>query len=701
MAQPGGGPPWMLAQTVSACIVLKNCILLARDAPQLSSQTAFKLGAASCLVFGPGTAALNMCVAAALASHPGPSEMVTVAKLAAVQIDSVVLLMTELLQPSSRPQAAAAFASSTAKPSALLPWLAALSAALPLVVAGLAQGEYHGQNFLLSLLLGQSTLVAPHLSAEFGDAFPLDYVLLFKSLLSENTWDKHAAAIAADPALQQAVVGVLLGCCLPDTARFVAAALAPAAGPQLARSAAHMLFGMGLALQHSSLAPIAQRQLQAGGAEDALEHAAAIVRALPTSRPSGESGPFWSSLVSSGASLLATLSTLISAQPATTAGNREAAEAASHAEAAFWHVARLLPRLAASLAALASDPLAHTSSPSGMASWLADLDVFCYNMRQLHAQAYALSVGQCNARQLTCWLDAVAACLRLAPCLAQLARLRQENRRDTAALLYSNLLDALSHDLPRQLCQLGQACGSQQLGSSSTAGLPPDEAATWGGLPAHLWALHTSLCHFVAALTSAAAPLHPPGERLSAESWRTLQWNLSALLVVTTDVHRLVERSPACDAVTFAADAPRQVQGLPGVLALVREGVHLLGSHASECETCGSNQQLTGLSVAAQAAGGFACCRRGVAAQLQAMCVGHVAALQAAAAAAGAAPGPAVVAVGSRLAVLEAATVTVATLPAAADAPLLALLEPGLDQMPEVRSPFAGCKFELEACRVC
>lgn len=426
------------------------------------------------------------------------------------------------------------------------------------MVAGLAQGEYHGQNFLLSLLLVQSTLVGPHLSAEFWDAFPLDYVLLFKSLLSETTWAGHAAAIAAKPALQQAVVGVLLGICLPDTARFVAAALAPAAGPQLARSAAHMLFGMGLALQHPSLAPIAQRQLQAGGAEAALEHAAAIVSALPTSRPSGESGPFWSSLVSSGASLLATLSTLISAQPAATLANREAAEAASHAEAAFWQVARLLPRLAASLAALASDPLAHTSHPTGTASWLADLDVFCYNMRQLHAQAYALSVAQCNARQLTCWLGAVAACLRLAPWIAQLVRLRQENSRDTAALLYSSLLDALSHELPRQLHQLAQS--SMQLGRSRAAvRQPPDEAAVWEQLAAQLWGLHTELCRFIAALSSPVAPLRLPGEQLSAKDWRTLQWSLSALLLLTTDVHRLVQQSPAGDAVTFAADAPRQV----------------------------------------------------------------------------------------------------------------------------------------------
>lgn len=83
------------------------------------------------------------------------------------------------------------------------------------------------------------------------------------------------------------------------------------------------------------------------------------------------------------------------------------------------------------------------------------------------------------------------------------------------------------------------------------------------------------------------------------------------------------------------------------------------------------------------------------------MCVGHVAALHAAAAAAGAAPGPAAVDLGTRLAVLEAAIVTVAALPAAADSRLLALLRPGLGEMPEVRSPIAGCKFKLEACRIC
>lgn len=147
LAQPGGMPPWFLGQVTSACGALESCIILALCAPQLSGQTAFKLGAASCLVFGPGRTALAACAAAhwAAASHE-PTEVRLMVNLASRQLNSVALLMSDLLDPISRPEAAAAFANSTAKPPALLPWLAALSIAVPQIGAGCDEGEYRQRS---------------------------------------------------------------------------------------------------------------------------------------------------------------------------------------------------------------------------------------------------------------------------------------------------------------------------------------------------------------------------------------------------------------------------------------------------------------------------------------------------------------------------------------------------------------------------
>ena len=133
-----------MLQITSACGALESCILLALQTEQLSSQTAFKLGSASSLVFGPGRTALAVCVAAAplaAANDAVSFNNLMLMNLASRQLQSVVLLMRELLNPSSRPEAAAAFANSTAKPPALLPWLAALSIAVPQIGAGSDEGE--------------------------------------------------------------------------------------------------------------------------------------------------------------------------------------------------------------------------------------------------------------------------------------------------------------------------------------------------------------------------------------------------------------------------------------------------------------------------------------------------------------------------------------------------------------------------------
>lgn len=388
-------------------------------------------------------------------------------------------------------------------------------------------------------------------------------------MLINRAWGKHAAAIAGDPALQQAIVSVLLGCCLSATAEVVAVEHGqPPAGQRPCVDAAQMLYATTSVMLRSSLATALQCQLLAGGAEGALEHAAAIVRALPTSRPSGACGRHWSTNLASGAILLETIGKQLTtlptadAQQAATADRGEAAQPASQAEAVAavgWHATRLLPQLTASLAALANDPLAHTTYPDGVTTWQTDINATCHSLCWLLSQAAALSLGNGSASELACWLGAVAAGLRLAPCLAQLA-VRWElqgSSCDGAAVLYSYLLCLVLSVVPRQLCQLAQA--PPLLLSSSTAVEQPGEAASWEQLPAQLWGLHTGLCRFVVALTSPAAPLRLPGERLSAGELRTLQWSLSTLLLLTVNANRRMQLSSASDALDFAIYAPWQV----------------------------------------------------------------------------------------------------------------------------------------------
>lgn len=313
-------------------------------------------------------------------------------------------------------------------------------------------------------------------------------------LLGGNTWTRHAAAIAADPALQQAVAGVLLGCCLPAMAAAAGMPRGqPAAKKQLGGDAAKVLHAMASLMQHVSLAPAFQRQLQqTGGAQAALEHAATFVRALPTSRPGSMSGPAWVAQLASAVALLAAISKQLTRQAAGSS-HGEAASRAATVEAACWQAAGLLPQLAASVAYLAADVQDRTTYPAGTTDWPEDLNTLCLGLLALQAQTSALSMGNCSARQLTCWLEALCAGLRLVPCLPQLAaRLGPAaGTANGAAMLHNNLLQALTLHLSRQLPVVSLQA-TQQLGCSA-AGLPTDEAAAWNSLPAQLWGVHTVL----------------------------------------------------------------------------------------------------------------------------------------------------------------------------------------------------------------
>lgn len=139
LAQPGNVPLWLPGQVGAGCAVLASCAVLSRYAPQLSAQAAYRLGAACSLVLGPGCTVLEGCAAATQLLPEGAA--FSFAGICRAQVAALAATLDSLLLPEHQPQAAAAFASSTANPAALLPWLASLSQAMSLVVATTGRGE--------------------------------------------------------------------------------------------------------------------------------------------------------------------------------------------------------------------------------------------------------------------------------------------------------------------------------------------------------------------------------------------------------------------------------------------------------------------------------------------------------------------------------------------------------------------------------
>ena len=131
---------WLPRQIDVGCAALASCIVLTCRAPRLSAQAAYVLGAACSLVLGPGRTVLERSTAS-FAAHRLPLAAALLPQASICQVQVVTATMDRVLSLDRQPQAAAAFANSTAKPAVLLPWLLTVSRALPLVVAEMSQGE--------------------------------------------------------------------------------------------------------------------------------------------------------------------------------------------------------------------------------------------------------------------------------------------------------------------------------------------------------------------------------------------------------------------------------------------------------------------------------------------------------------------------------------------------------------------------------
>ena len=153
-----------------------------------------------------------------------------------------------------------------------------------------------------------------------------------------------------------------------------------------------------------------------------------------------------------------------------------------------------------------------------------------------------------SPRQLSAWVAAVVASVRLLPCLPQLdAQLKQHDsslngaEQLSSALLEFVLLHAASRDLHPSTC---------------TAPLPVGDAFSWGSVPEQAWELHTALCRLIAALADPAAPLRLPEEHLSPDRWLGLLHSLDKQLRDIVWVQQLWLGSQAPELPSFLEQAP-------------------------------------------------------------------------------------------------------------------------------------------------
>lgn len=141
----GAPPPWLGAQFQAGCRTLAACSNIANKLEHLTAASAFKIAAVCGLVFGPGTVLLQqMQRETAAAATPTAREVLSA--MCNAQLAAVSFCMDDTLQTPIQPAAVAAFAGSTGKPTALLPWLLAVARVLTTIGASVAAGgsSLHG-----------------------------------------------------------------------------------------------------------------------------------------------------------------------------------------------------------------------------------------------------------------------------------------------------------------------------------------------------------------------------------------------------------------------------------------------------------------------------------------------------------------------------------------------------------------------------
>ncbi|KAI7844407.1 hypothetical protein COHA_002001 [Chlorella ohadii] len=428
----------------AACVAIEGCAHLAGRL-LLQHNDLFRLASTLTLVFVAGPALLQQCAS----SIATPAQCASVLIKCNHQLAAAASVLKTATNLHRQPEAGVAFFRTAGRPDAVLPWLAAVSQALLALPERLEDNDQQ--------LLGGSGY-----SAQDWHARALaDYACVAQELASVS--DAYNTAMQQSPATQQAMLSVLLDCCLP--------VLAAGSLPDTLADEMHPAYGLAvclgfaLELPCADYVPTAHMQRPASAAY--LQQALQVVAALPLQRREADTAGRFGTQHAGTALLLGRLCIH---------GNLPASTAA----AAAWPFVEAVPRLAAMLAALAADD----SIPASY------VDIACYGL-QLAGYGLLQHLPPISTdSQLAAWAAAVDAPLRLAPVLLQLQeRCRSVNDSQAPLRLSQQLLGLLGS---------AEAAATHVKGKHAAA----QPAAADERLVQQLWALHTSMCRLVAWLAT-------------------------------------------------------------------------------------------------------------------------------------------------------------------------------------------------------
>lgn len=586
-------------QVTAGCAVLFYCGNLAEEL-DLSDRDAFRLAAAAQLALtagplvlarlreaslGPASPAAGHIPRAAAQAHEQALHRVLHGTL--LHLFAVGSAMGLLLHPSSRPQTAAAFAASTARPAVLLPWLRSMSKALraapppdqanPLedsespadrvVPVGLIAGgvllcgamSQHAVCYVLPrwalglvaglplrvLLCGacpstpgaacRRSLSCPHspfssrpspCAVETVHRAHFYYLTCVELLLCSPCWSKHGDAVQADPALLADVAEVVLLHCLPA----LAAACADGWPPYMGSPVADQLQG---ALTSSRLKQASQRLLQQEAASGQVAAAlSSLITLVPNQPGDGEAGVEQCTLFCTCLTIAAASVEIASdggaaqrAEASSSRGGEGSGAAGSRVPAAVAWL-QLTLQAVPKLQALLQQRYDSFRRcwPAGEEAFHLMLEATCNNLGLL---LHLLEGERLPLASCSVWLDAATAGLRLQPRLTQLRAVFQR-------LPPGGQLPNAAQYLSQQLLEV-VVYGAVDLWPPMLVPAEVDPGARQAALAARaqllqLHSLACRLCHWLAAGGEGARLAAYAS--LTAVRWRWIQDNTNALYVL-------------------------------------------------------------------------------------------------------------------------------------------------------------------------
>ncbi|KAI7838102.1 hypothetical protein COHA_008110 [Chlorella ohadii] len=451
-------------QVLAASWALSHCALLGRKL-DLPGDQAFRVAAAAQLVLQAGPWSLAVGRAACEQNGQQEAPFALLAECCAAFSTALLTVSEMLLLGPVRHDAAAAFAGSTARPDALLPWLREMAQTLLALPTDFAD-DSRATQYMHRALRTVGQFVA--------------------AVTVGPKWASHAAAIQADAALQQALADVLLPRSLVALVPKLAELAEQGDAPSVAKL--HQLLTLLNGALHSEcLVPALQRRMQHGGSLVASVAAAAdILQLLPVQCSPAPAQLDLAWLWTGALEVAGNLASLAASQHPIQPPGMFVWGGASRQEC--QQVAALilqsLPQLATALEAAA---VGSTGATADGQSWAQALAAWCANMAVVVRAAR--DVGDMPApleAYVTCSEAAVAA-LRLVPLLVQinaaLMQLTEPTWQPSAARLAVQLwrvvqLAVFSLGTSQQVRAAAAACGRRQLAVSVTH-------------------LHTQLCRLV------------------------------------------------------------------------------------------------------------------------------------------------------------------------------------------------------------